>query len=240
MAKITPTSLQPATSQEISQLRDSVERQLGIILTPVSEQSVLLSNKEKSQVHTSLERRGFTISEVKAGQDLGYIARSCDLEGQTACLRGCEKPDAVSHFAGQRFALHALNALEYNLRIVNRLIVPKHSLAEDATNAFFMGKTPTELGTDDPITKYAREGLADKLREHGVSVSDSMKELDSKRLLVAVDLEGYKLLSNRLGIPFIKKADNWCLIAACPPPRQFIHILGEIHEGGLPKADYVD
>ena len=237
MAQFTPVSVQPATDAEISKLLNAAERELGIVLTPITEKSILLSNAERSKLHHQLERRGISVSEVKAGQDLGYIARACDLDGQTPLRSECVDPGDATRFAGQRFTYHALNALEYNLRCANRLSVPKHLIAENASNLFYMGRTPTELGTRDPITKYAREGLVEKLMKQGITITEKMKQLDSKPLLVAVDLEGYKTLGNRLGIPFLKSSDAWCLIAACPPPRKFIHILGEIHEDGLPNAD---
>jgi hypothetical protein len=99
-----------------------------------------------------------------------------------------------------------------------------------------MAKTLRDHDTT-AITTYSEQSIIPLLDRDGVQITDRMRELDEKRLLLAVDLRGYGELSNRLNMDFMGVRYDCCVEAVCPPPKEHIHILGRIEEPKFPSRD---
>lgn len=238
MAPSPATTIAPATPQEIGDLRAGAEKELGVMLTPQLPRQVLLPSTERANLFDELQRQGFTVTEIKNGKaDLGYLARATKFEDNIATLPACAISSEVDQLAGQRFAYHSCTALAFNLRYGVSLRTPMSQMHEDtASNVFFMGKTLREQD-GAPLTTYSERGVVPILEQSGITITDTMRELDSIQLLLAIDLRGYGELTNRLNKDFIGMRYDWCLEAVCPPPKEHMHILGRVAVAGMPSRD---
>lgn len=227
-----------ATKAEIEQLRTQAERELGVLITPVSTKSVTLSPSDQAKLFDQLRAQGFSVTEVVAGKaDLGYIARHHKFEEAIPCIRGITDPKVAEHLMGQHILFHSCNALALNLRYGVALRAPDDKLGDDtAGNVFFMSKT---LHEDDgkALTRYGELSIIPLLQKSGIAITDRMRELDKVQVLLAVDIRGYGELSNRLNRDIFASPADWVAIAPCPPPKKHIHILGRVETPALPPRE---
>jgi hypothetical protein len=223
----------PTLAVELARLRTEVERDFGFSITPVEAKSLFLTGKDQKDFTAAIEAQGVRFVEIKPGKvDLGYLARRPDFADCTATVEGCSDPAGVESHAGQRFVLHGTSALGLNL-LAGRWGISTRVPSEDrrsvADVAFFTART-AKLDEDADISRYARK-IGDYFGGADIHLDGRAAELAQIPLVLAIDVRGYALLSNRPQADqkrtnFFICDKNWAFIAVCPPPKEFIHVLG--------------
>jgi hypothetical protein len=232
----TTSNIQPASRAEIADLRLAVERELGESLVPASASSLLLKGAALTGFLKKFEVRGAQFVDVMPGKlDLGYLSRAVKFKSEfTTCKPCCADPIKAEEFAEQRFLFHGTSALAFNLMYgrwgigANKLINAEANdvFGEVSPEALFLGRS-AKSGQEESIANYARNS-GDLFLKSNLGLSRQELDLAKVGVVLAIEVRGYGLLSNRLGLPYITKWMDWYEGAVCTPPKQFVHVLGTV------------
>jgi hypothetical protein len=141
----------------------------------------------------------------------------------------CKDPGGVESYLGQRFLLHGTSGLAFNLlygrwgRGVSAIIAGDGDTREDF---LFMARSAKAPGkSEEYLAHYART-CGERFLSRDLVPNEVAARLNRLEIIVAIDLRGYALLSNKLNLPFAEAWGNWNCVAVCPPPKEFVHVLG--------------